>query len=239
MTLLAATAWIAIAARSPEPECVKAAAWVTEHRSTLPASLAEIAKLPMAYRRAAFAALPGKVQASLWRDQLQALLAPVATLTPVQAQIRRSVGSTLTVRQQALLREAIERFDEFTEPTTGRAALVDFSRRIDSIFEKRFRVAVFGTLGPGQTAVGSLPSEEPSFKTAGIGLGLNGFAARLWAKTRFAKNSATRAACVCNVEVQDCYYPGGCEPYYTFHCSMTEQGCGPFWLMECNGGCNL
>jgi len=55
-----------VAFESFQSECERALSWSLKNKESLPQSLAEIAALPIAYRRAAFKLLPSDVQSRLW-----------------------------------------------------------------------------------------------------------------------------------------------------------------------------
>ena len=65
-------------------DCASITAWVAEKRDDLPASYEELARFPVAYRRAIFDALPPAAKSSLWQQHFQAYRAAHPGLTPEQ-----------------------------------------------------------------------------------------------------------------------------------------------------------
>jgi hypothetical protein len=122
-------------------------AWIAAHRDTLPTTLAELTRLPMAYRRAVFSASPPEVRARFWREHWATFLGPDSPLTP---------------QQQAFVREAETALNELTsddrEATQARARA--FEERMRGVFSRAEAAALFATLGPPEPPEG-IPAPPP------------------------------------------------------------------------------
>jgi hypothetical protein len=168
----------------------------------------------MAYRRAIFAALPPSDQVALWREHLLGFLRPATSLSRVQWDAIRFAESRLDELLHA---------DRSEVP----ALLADLETRL-ALFEPSMRKMIFYTLGP------SVPT--PTGDTPRL---LDDWIAAVWNIDFATSKIAVLGACECNIDYQDCTgYPPSTEcVQQNPHCSLTEQGCGPFWQAECNGDC--
>jgi hypothetical protein len=72
-------------------------AWVAAHRDALPRTLAELARFPMAHRRAIFGVSPPEVRTRSRREHRAGFLAPHSPLSP-DSQVNSSVRPTPMVR---------------------------------------------------------------------------------------------------------------------------------------------
>ena len=61
-------------------DCRTIGSWVREHRHSLPRTLAELSRFPMAWRRAIVPALPFDDRVALWREHLATFLEPASGL---------------------------------------------------------------------------------------------------------------------------------------------------------------
>lgn len=194
------------------PECVRAAVWVSANSGNLPRSLPALSAFSLTYRRAIFAALPASDQVAVWREHLLGFLRPTTSLTLAQWDAIRFAESRLG---QLFHAERSER----------PALLADLEPRL-ALFEPSMRKAIFHTLGP-------TPS-KPARATGSL------FdSSTVWGIDFFTSRLAVLGACECNIDYQDCtgYPPSTERVQQNPHCSLTEQGCGPFWQAECNGDC--
>lgn len=122
-------------------------AWVAAHRDSLPTTLAELTRLPMAYRRAVFTASSPEVRARLWREHWATFLGP---------------DSPLTAEQQALVREAEAALLGLTsdDRAAARARAQAFEERMRGVFSRGEAAAIFATLGPPEPPEG-VPAPPP------------------------------------------------------------------------------
>ena len=116
-------------------------AWVAAHRDTLPRTLSELARYPMAYRRAIHGALASEERVALWREHLVSFLGP---------------DSRLSLDQRAVLREAIDDLpalmsDDRAEARSRARALEE---RMLGVFSRDEARPIIATLGPDEPPEG-------------------------------------------------------------------------------------
>lgn len=139
-----------------ESPCVVAKAWVEEHRSSLPTTLAQMATYPTVYRKAIYSALTIPERRGLWRAHLESFLGPT---------------SILTAEQQDTVRAVLSRLDRYVNDTaSARRAIKDdgLRTRLRAQFGDSLSRAIFASLGPRE-----IRDDEGSagLKKAGVSLG--------------------------------------------------------------------
>jgi hypothetical protein len=116
-------------------------AWVAAHRDALPHTLAELARYPMAYRRAIHGALSSEERVALWREHLASFLGP---------------GSNLSAVQSTLLRQAIDDLPALMSDDRAetQARLRDLEHRMSGVFSRDELRPIVATLGPDEPPEG-------------------------------------------------------------------------------------
>jgi hypothetical protein len=121
-----AASTLSLAATKPRggtPMCAVAAEWVKTHKGSLPASLVEFSRYPLAYRQAVWGALSAPVRERLWREHFSAY----------------AKSHSLTEDQNALLTLMSARVGDYVDEPTGAAGRAAIRRdsvaaRVDRVF---------------------------------------------------------------------------------------------------------
>jgi hypothetical protein len=166
--------------------CASIAVWVAENAATLPTEYDELARYPVAYRRAIFAALAPAAQSSLWQQHFQAYLAAHPELNPDQR--------VFVAEMHAVVSPEFFREDQAMATSKERA-----KSRAAALFPKNELPGLMANLGP---------VEAPQ-----LGTGL--------------------PHCECYTEEQYC----GNAYCVSGDCDWQNDGCGNFWVEECDGMC--
>jgi hypothetical protein len=197
------------------PLCERAASWVAAHASELPSDLDSLSELPIAYRRAAFAALSPQQKADLWRAQF-AQRATDPAFTPEQ---QRFIARLQQATTAAL-------FGNDEAANAARTAIAQEARAVMGNGEAKALVAM---LGP---EVALRPRSRLSM----------GVAASEWLRNAVtvAANGGGLPPVPCNCERGDDW----CAPWPTSPTMSCVQascvpgsGCGTFWGGPCDGEC--
>jgi hypothetical protein len=121
------------------PEEIRA--WVERHRGELPATLAELARYPIPFRKAIVQAVAPEVRVALWREHLTGFLGPEAALG---------------AEHQALVREAIADLPAIVgvAPPSGQPRARALEERMRALLTREQARRTFGTLGPPEPPEG-------------------------------------------------------------------------------------
>lgn len=123
--------------KRPTPPCQITEAWVRQHRTSLPSTLAEISRYPLAFRKAIVAHVSADVRVRLWREKLDFYLAPSSNLSPAQRELVQHIRDELYVLVS----------DSTGKLGRERMASEGLHDRIASLFDSAQRRAIFGTVG--------------------------------------------------------------------------------------------
>lgn len=119
-------------------------AWIAAHRDSLPQTLDELAKYPLAYRRAIQGAVAPEIRAAFWCDHMRTFLGPDTRLSP---------------EQQAVVEEAIAAMPAMC--ASSRAEAQDMARELEArmapLFPPKEAFWIFGHLGPPEPPEGIAP----------------------------------------------------------------------------------
>lgn len=222
LTLLFATCLVLVGTANGTPyartlddktPCAIVEEWAIANASTLPTSLAEFGKLPMAYRRAALRHLDASAQASLWLEHLRAMR-----------------GAHQYTREQQLLIDEAERL--LTEgllarpDDIGRPILDRFEARVRQAFPRQEATDLFVTLGPPEIDLEARLDRDP------IQQGLVARAGGISALAMMPQCNCSHASDWCQP------YPtsptSDCRPVT---CAWAS-GCGLFGYYDCDGRCS-
>jgi len=201
------------------PECKVAAEWVKANGPRLPATLAELSRLPIAYRKAVVSSLPVEKRGDLWRQHFATFLTP---------------ASGLTAEQRAMIQRVGNGYEHFASTDSGAAELKALAPRIHELFTKDLGHKIFETLGTQPTG-----KETIGFSTASMSVGfVEDWLARQAAKL-VAKISSKPFA-VCDCFSGDDWCGGGltCEIASASECDFQKAGCGSVWIFPCDGACH-
>ena len=127
-------------------------AWVEAHRDSLPQTLDELSRYPIAYRRVIQGRVPADVRLGFWRDHLESFL---------------GASSDLNAEQQAFVREVLGQLHDIflAEDVDGQARAKEFESRMPQFFSREQAHRIFGLLGPPEPP-GGLAPPEPSVSIA-------------------------------------------------------------------------
>ncbi|MFD5074287.1 bacteriocin fulvocin C-related protein [Streptomyces sp. NPDC058371] len=114
--------------------------WVRAHADRLPTRYGDVAALPLAHRRAVFAALPAKARSALWVEHIERFRADHQGLTPGQASV---------VEQAHALASKVSTF-EFERGRRGAEEAPDLDARAVAAFGATSARALLATLGPAE-----------------------------------------------------------------------------------------
>jgi len=117
--------------------------WVEAHRETLPTSVAELASLPVAFRRVIVNFVPHEQRTKFWREHLESFLGPGSVLSVEQRTFVESTISALPEVFGSALPEAQKRIRSMEEGMKG-------------LFTRTEAAAMFGMVGPPEPT-GGLP----------------------------------------------------------------------------------
>jgi hypothetical protein len=122
-------------------------AWVEAHRASLPRSLEQLARYPVAYRAAIVRALPAPARVAVWREHFASFLGP---------------GSPLSAPQRAFVQEALGDLPTLMadDLAAAQARGRELEERMAPLFSRWEAGRVFGTLGPPEPP-GGLPAPGP------------------------------------------------------------------------------
>ena len=115
--------------------------WVEEHKDALPATVAELAVFPVAFRRVIVNFVPHEQRTRFWQEHLQSFLGPESSLSTEQ---RTFVESTISALPQVFgspLPEAQQRIRSMEEGMKG-------------LFTRQEAAAMFGMVGPPEPPEG-------------------------------------------------------------------------------------
>jgi len=119
-------------------------AWVAAHRDSLPQTLDELAKYPVAYRRAIQGVVAPEIRAAFWCDHFRSFLGP---------------GTHLSPEQQAAVNEAIAAMPAMCATSSQEAQ--DMARELETrlvpLFRREEAFWIFGHLGPPEPPEGIAP----------------------------------------------------------------------------------
>jgi hypothetical protein len=113
--------------------------WLDRHPEALPNSLADIVRLPVAFRRIMVGRVSPEVRVRLWREHLQTFL--------------RS-DSPLSETQRELVVSSISRLSELLAAPGPNPGLNEWERQIAAVFSRPEAAHVFGMLGPPEPPEG-------------------------------------------------------------------------------------
>ena len=118
--------------------------WVETHRDSLPQTLEELSRYPIAYRRVIQGAVPPDVRLGYWRDHLESFL---------------QAPSALSEEQQAFIRDVLGQLHDIfvAEDVGGRARAKDFESRVLPLFSREQAYRIFALLGPPEPPGGLAP----------------------------------------------------------------------------------
>jgi hypothetical protein len=124
-------------------------AWVDRHRHELPATLAELARYPIPFRKAIAAAVSPERRVALWREHLAGFLAP-------DAATNAAPDGALTAEQQALVRDAIAELPLIVgvAPPAGQPRARALEERMRALLTPEQARLMFGILGPPEPPEG-------------------------------------------------------------------------------------
>jgi hypothetical protein len=119
-------------------------AWVAAHRDSLPRTLEELAKYPIAYRRAIQGAVAADVRAAFWCDHLRSFLGP---------------GTELSPDQQAFVEETIAKMPAMSAAPRIKAQEMarELEMRMVPLFSREQAFRIFAHLGPLEPPEGLAP----------------------------------------------------------------------------------
>jgi hypothetical protein len=122
-------------------------AWVAAHRESLPRTLGELSRYPVAYRRVIQGRVPADVRLGFWRDHLESFLA---------------APSSLNDDQQAFVREVLGQLDDIfvAKDVDGQARAKEFESRMPPLFSREQAHRIFALLGPPEPPGGIAPPAE-------------------------------------------------------------------------------
>jgi hypothetical protein len=198
------------------PPCVVAAEWVRSNADRLPSSVAEFSSYSMPFRKAIYALLPIGVQERLWVEHLTGFLERSSEFSaPQRAEIKRA----LSILPQI--------FDKGSSLSLRRQIAVAFYDQTSKTFSREQRRALFLRLGSevAPWAVGRTYEGSNILSLAA----LNGRSAA----------ATTFGACECALDWSGECGSLQCVPTGNPHCDLTEQGCGPFAQIACDGDCGV
>jgi len=113
--------------------------WLERHPESLPQSLDEIARFPVAFRHVMINAVSAQVRVQLWRQHLETFLRP---------------GSPLNEAQRQLVAVSISRLPELLAAPGPNPVLIEWERQIAEIFSRSEAARVFGSIGPPEPPEG-------------------------------------------------------------------------------------
>lgn len=236
LPVLTVLAVIATAASRPFPVNKRAVdiqngmLWANANKGHLPTSLEEVAALSPGYRKAVLineSVTLAQFEA-LWRGHLESFVKPVGELTPIQHQIRASLGVALTSVQVAFIRNTLDSLHAglgAPEDTASRKAWAGaLCASVKKLFDKSIAGRIFATVGP-------LPQDKPAIEQASlisdIATDIRGITVKLGLR------KPPMFSCVCSINsICDC--PGGTCVYDVPNCGQIP-GCGCLSLAECDG----
>ena len=119
-------------------------AWVEAHGDSLPQTLHELSRYPVAYRRVIQGRVPADVRIGFWRDHLESFLGP---------------SSPLGAEQQAFVREVLGQLDDIfaAKEVDGQARAKEFESRMLPLFSRQQAHDIFALLGPPEPPEGIAP----------------------------------------------------------------------------------
>jgi hypothetical protein len=109
--------------------------WVEAHREALPTNVAELAMLPVAFRRVIVNFVPHEQRTRFWREHLESFLGPESALTAEQRTFVEGTISALPDVFGNALPEAQKRIRSMEEGMRG-------------LFTRQEAAAMFGMVGP-------------------------------------------------------------------------------------------
>jgi hypothetical protein len=119
-------------------------AWVAAHRDRLPQTLEDLAKYPMAYRRAIQGAVAPEVRSGFWCDHLRSFLGPDSALSDAQ----KALVLEIIAEMPGMF--ALSRLD-------GQSRALELERRVIPLFDRALAGRIFAQLGPPEPP-GGLPA---------------------------------------------------------------------------------
>jgi hypothetical protein len=199
-------------ASDQRPLCERASDWVETHRNSLPTTLKDLSRFPVAYRSAIQNALSPETRARLWTEQLSAF-AGRPDLTPHQRatvqELRAMVNPHMYIQEP--------QFDALREDTQRIAAA-----KVAEAFGTSEAVDTFRELGP--------PEPVASLGRGGL-VQLSEMVRGL-----FATDAAQTPNCQC-FDTEDCNRPGRIHGPCTWGSCTVVYTCGFFANTACGGRC--
>ena len=116
-------------------------AWIHHHPDALPRTLEELARWPVAFRRAILDTVPREARRDLWGAHLSGFLSP---------------ESGFSAEQRQVIEEIIARLPQLLgdEPTASEAERWAFVARVEATISEEERDRLFATIGPAEPPEG-------------------------------------------------------------------------------------
>ncbi|HEX6903000.1 MAG TPA: bacteriocin fulvocin C-related protein [Thermoanaerobaculia bacterium] len=198
--------------------------WAAANRGNLPQTYEELSVMPLAYRRAAYAALPAAAKSRIWRTQLERVLEMETELTPAQ---------------KALLLEAVQLATPDTFAATRDRSSLKYRQmrsRVESL-ETRAKEAfgadraarIFARIGPADTDTLYFIDRQ---KAEAIVPGLQ----MVEELTSGQQQPAPDTGCSCSDASDYCSSGFNCTGG---GCIRISDECGTFWTYDCDGSCKV
>ena len=124
-------------------------AWVERHRHELPATLAELARLPMPFRVIIANAVEPERRTQLWTEHLQSFLGS---------------DSRLSAAQQAFISATIPELPQLLATPAPSAVMNEWEARAATVFTRAEAASLFGMIGPPEPPEG-LPFPPDAYPT--------------------------------------------------------------------------
>ncbi len=176
----------------------------------LPRDFSSFATLPEEYKKAVYLRLTDAERAALWQAHWQAALA-AGSFSDEQREMIAESGRLWTEDTFAALRSP----EGLHYPAT-RQLLGELKERLESFFDQKQMVALFGRIGPvrSQTVAFGDPAAAPAPGTGKLVL--------------------YKPLCSCNIAYNDCPWASSCGPSTI---CVVSWGCGYMMSEDCDGAC--
>lgn len=235
----AATRWT-----SPPSEAERlrndADAWVVSNAAGLPASIEQIAALPLPHRAVVMRTIPWSAREQIWRQHLDAFVLPHNELNAVQRETVARLNHKLSPSQRALVqawRDSVLplAFQAHLTPQKRQAIADPYCVRSKAVLGRALAFPILGMVGPRDTAYAAMLERDR--RASGLHhASLLGFERSLTNMARAVLVSTGMIAnrsCSCHVaSMCDCpanyWCTGG-------GCGLIVEGCGCLNLYSCNG----
>ena len=123
-------------------------AWVRRHPEALPQTVDDLGRFPMAFRRVMVAMVAPEVRLRLRREHLETFLAP---------------ESPLTSDQRTFVVTTIPELPKLFGAPAPNPVIVEWERRMATVFPRERASRVFGELGPSEPPEGiPIPPDSPA-----------------------------------------------------------------------------